>query len=134
LEVHLEPGWHIYGEPLPKDCQPTVVQFEGPLIGEYSWEMPTPEPVVLKALSETLPVYQGEIRAFGKLGIRWSPPLPAKFLQPLGPPIEPGLHYVEGLLRFQACSDRVCEAPQTVKFQLPLTVQAGIPAPAKKSA
>jgi hypothetical protein len=133
LEVHLETGWHIYGEPLPKNYQPTAVQFEGPLIGEYSWEMPAAEPVLLKALGETLPVYQGGIRASGKLGIRWSPPSPAKFLAPLGPPIEPGLHQIEGLLRFQACSDLVCEPPQSVKFRLPLTIEAGIPAPPRKS-
>lgn len=133
LEVHLEPGWHIYGEPLPKNYQPAVLQFEGPLIGDYSLEMPAAESVLLKALGETLPVYQGEIRAVGKVGIRWSPPMPAKFLQPLGPPIEPGLHQVDGVFRFQACSDRVCEAPQTVRFQLPLTIEPGIPAPPKKS-
>jgi hypothetical protein len=85
-------------------------------------------------LGETLPVYEGEIRARGKLGVKWSPPIPAKFLQSLGPPIEPGLHHIEGSFRFQACNDRVCEAPQTVKFQLPLTIEAGIPAPPKKSA
>ena len=133
LEVHLEPGWHIYGEPLPKNYQPTALQFEGPLVDEFSLEMPAAEPVLLEALGETLPVYGGEIRAVGKLGIRWSPPIPAKFLQPLGPPIEPGLHHIEGLFRFQACSDRVCEAPQNVKFQLPLTIEAGVPAPPKKS-
>ena len=132
LEVHLEPRWHIYGKPLPKNYQPTELQLEGPLVGEFSLEMPAPKPVRLEALGETLPVYGGEIRALGKLGIRWSPPIPAKFLQPLGPPIEPGLHHIEGLFRFQACSDRVCEAPQTVKFQLPLTIEVGIPAPPKK--
>jgi hypothetical protein len=109
------------------------LQFEGPLVGEQSLEMPPAKPVLLRALDETLPVYQGEIRALGKLGIRWSPPSPAKFLEPLGPPIEPGLHHIDGLFRFQACSDQVCEAPQTVRFQLPLTIEAGIPAPPKKS-
>jgi Disulphide bond corrector protein DsbC len=133
LEVHIEPGWHIYGEPLPKSYQPTAVQFEGPLVGEYSLELPPAKPVRLAALGETLPVYEGEIRARGKLGIRWSPPMPAKFLQPLGPPIEPGPHYIDGRFRFQACSDQVCEPPQAVKFRLPLTIEAGIPAPPKKS-
>jgi hypothetical protein len=133
LEVHLEPGWHIYGEPLPKNYQPTALEFHGPLVAEYSMELPAAKPLLLKALAETLPVYEGEIQAHGKLGIKWSPPMPAKFLEPLGPPIEPGLHHIEGLLRFQACSDRVCEPPQVLKFQLPLTIEAGIPAPPKKS-
>ena len=133
LEVHLQPGWHIYGEPLPKNYQPTLLQFEGPLVGEYSLEMPPAKSTLLEALGETLPVYDGEIRALGKLGIRWSPPIPAKFLEPLGPAIEPGQHHIEGILRFQACSDQICEAPQTVKFQLPLTIEKGIPAPPRKS-
>jgi hypothetical protein len=133
LELKVEPGWHIYGEPLPKHYQPTVLQFEGPLVDELRLEMPQAEPVLLEALGETLPVYQGQVRAIGKLGIRWSPPMPAKFLLAIGPPIEPGLHHIDGTLRFQACSDRVCEPPQAIKFQLPLTIEAGIPAPPKKA-
>jgi hypothetical protein len=132
LEVRLKPGWHIYGEPLPKNYQSARVQFEDPIVGEYSLEMPPAKPVLLEALGETLPVYEGEIRALGKLAIKWSPPMPAKFLEALGRPIEPGLHQIDGMFRFQACSERVCEAPQTVRFKLPLTIEAGIPAPPKK--
>jgi hypothetical protein len=102
-------------------------------VDEQSLEMPSAKPVLLKALNETLPVYEGEIRAIGKLGIRWSPPMPAKFLEALGKRIEPGLHQVEGTFRFQACSDEVCEMPQTIRFELPLTIEAGIPAAPKKA-
>ncbi len=132
LDVRLEPGWHIYGEPLPKSYQSTLLQFEGPLVGELSLQMPPAKSALLKALGETLPVYEDEIRAVGKLAIRWSPPIPAKFLEPLGPPIEPGLHHIDGIFRFQACSDEVCEVPQTARFQLPLTIEGGIPAPPRK--
>jgi hypothetical protein len=134
LEVHLEPGWHIYGEPLPHNYQPTTVQLEGPLVNQLSLEMPPAQPALLKALGESLPVYEGRIRAIGKLGIKWSPPSPARFLQPLGPPIEPGLHHIDGVFRFQACSDVICQAPQVIRFELPLTIEAGIAAPPKKSA
>ena len=133
LVINLAPGWHIYGQPLPDNYQATEVTFEGPLVGEYSFEMPPAKPVLLDALGETLPVYEGVIQARGRLGIKWSPPIPAKFLESLGAPIEPGLHHIEGAFRFQACNDRACEAPQTVGFQLPLTIQRGIPAPPKKS-
>jgi AhpC/TSA family/Disulphide bond corrector protein DsbC len=133
LDVHLEPGWHVYGDPLPKNYQAIALQFEGPLVGEYSMKMPAARPILLKALNETLPVYEDELHAMGKLGIRWSPPIPAKFLEPLGPPIKPGLHQIDGAFRFQACSDDVCEMPQTIKFQLALTIESGIPAPPKKS-
>jgi len=88
--------------------------------------------MLLKSLGETLPVYSGEIRAVGKLGIKWSPPALAKFLEPFGKLIEPGAYKIGGTLRFQACSDDVCETSQAIKFELPLTVEAGIsPAPKK---
>ena len=133
LVVRIKPDWHVYGEPLPKSYQSTAVQFEGPLVDEFSFEMPPAKSMLLKAVNETLPVYEGEIRATGKLGIKWSPPIPAKFLEPLGPPIEPGLHHLEGTFRFQACSDQLCQPPQTVRFKLPLKIEKGIPAPPKKS-
>jgi hypothetical protein len=131
LAVQLKPGWHIYGEPLPENYQSTQLQFEGPLVDSQSLEMPPARPLPLKALNETLPVYEGEIRAFGKLGIKWSPPIPARFLEALGKPIEPGLHQIDGVFRFQACSDEVCEMPQALRFHLPLTIEAGIGAPPK---
>jgi Disulphide bond corrector protein DsbC len=132
LEVRVKPGWHVYGTPLPGNYQATELALEGPLVGEQSLEMPAARPIMLKALGETLPVYDNEIRAIGKLRINWSPPRPAKFLEPLGPRIEPGLHSIDGVLRFQACDDQVCELPQTIKFKLPLTIEPGIP-PAPKS-
>jgi hypothetical protein len=133
LDVRLKPGWHVYGKPLPGNYQAIELAFEGPLVGEQSLEMPSAKPMLLKALGETLPVYENEIRAIGKLGISWSPPMPAKFLEALGPRIEPGLHSIDGVLRFQACSDDVCEIPQTVEFKLPLRIEAGIPSVPKKA-
>ena len=133
LEVRVKPGWHIYGARVPKNYQATEVSFEGPLVDQQSLEWPSAKPMLLKALGETLPVYEGEMRAIGKLGIRWSPPLPAKFLEPLGERIEPGLHHVDGIFRFQACSDETCEMPQAIGFQLPLVIESGIPPVVRRS-
>ncbi len=133
LKIRLRPGWHIYGKPLPDNYQPTELVFDSPLVGEQFLELPPPRPILLKALGETLPVYEGEMRVVGKLGIQWSPPRPAKFLEALGKWIEPGLYSINGTFRFQACSDEVCEAPHAIPFELPLRVEAGIP-PAPKSA
>ena len=47
---------------------------------------------------------------------------------------EPGPYKIGGTLRFQACSDDICETPQAIKFELPLTVEAGIPPAPKKAA
>ena len=134
LGIHLKPEWHIYGTPLPDNYRPTELLFDGLIVGEQSLELPAAKPILLKALDETLPVYTGEVRAVGKLGIKWSPPVPAKFLEAFGKRIEPGPYKIGGTLRFQACSDDICETPQAIKFELPLTVEAGIPPAPKKSA
>jgi hypothetical protein len=133
LELNLKPGWHIYGDPLPANYQATRLTFEGPLIDQQSIEMPAPKPMLLKALAETLPVYEGKLRAVGKLGIKWSPPRPAKFLERLGSRIEPGLYSIGGTFRFQPCSEEICEMPQSARFQLPLKIENGIPAAPKKA-
>ena len=134
LHLRLQPGWHVYGKPLPGNYQTTELLFDSPLVGEYSLELPPPQPMLLRALGETLPVYEGEMRAVGKLGIKWSPPRPAPFLQALGKQIEPGPHTIKGELRFQACSNDVCEAPQAIPFELPLHLEAGIPQAPKQPA
>lgn len=132
LEVHLEPGWHIYGKPLPSNYQPVDLVLESPFISEQSLELPAPQPLLLPALGETLPVYGGAFKAHGKVAIKWSPPMPAPFLLPLGEMIKPGLYQLDGTLKFQACSDDVCEMPQAIKFMLPLTIEARVPSAPKK--
>jgi Disulphide bond corrector protein DsbC len=134
LHLRLRPGWHIYGKPLPSSYRPTELIFEGPLVGEQSIELPAAKPMLLKALGETLPVYEGEVRATGRLGIKWSPPMPAKFMEPFGKTIAPGSYKIAGTLRFQPCSDTVCEPPQAVRFELPFELEAGVlPAPRKRT-
>lgn len=133
LRIRLNPGWHIYGRPVPGSYRPTELIFESPIVGEQSIELPPAKPMLLKALGETLPVYEGEIRATGKLGIKWSPPMPAKFMEPFGKPIAPGPYKIAGTLRFQACSETVCEAPQAIEFELPLELEAGVPPAPRKS-
>jgi hypothetical protein len=127
LRLKLPPGWHVYGQPLPANYQPLELNFSSPLIDTQSMAMPPAKPMKLEALNETLPVYENEVQAFGKVHVRWSPPLPAKFLLALAEPIETGLHHLEGTLRFQACSDLVCEAPQALAFTLPLAIEDGVP-------
>ena len=134
LDVRLKPSWHIYGTPLPGNYQATELLFDDLIVSEQALELPPAKPMLLKSLGETLPVYSGKIRAVGKLGIKWSPPAPAKFLEPFGKLIEPGPYKIGGTFRFQACSDDVCETPQAIKFELPLTVEAGIPPAPKKAA
>lgn len=132
IELKIAPGWHIYGQPLPANYQAAELSFSGDIVGEYLIDFPPAQSMTFEALGETLPVYSGTVRATGKLGVRWSPPMPAKFLAPLGKRIEPGPHMIDGLLRFQTCSDSVCEPPESIRFELPLTIEAGVPPAPKK--
>ena len=134
LLIRLKPGWHIYGKPLPSNYRPTELIFEGPIVGEQSIELPPAKPMLLKALGETLPVYEGEVSATGRLGIKWSPPMPVKFMEPFGKTIPPGPYKIGGTLRFQACSDTVCEPPQAIKFELPFELEAGVSSVPKRPA
>jgi len=127
LEIDVKPGWHIYGKPLPSNYRPTELILSGPLVDTLTLELPAPQTKLMKALNETLPIYEGRVRALGKLGIKWSPPMPAPFLLKIGPVIEPGSHKIEGVLRYQACSETVCEPPEEVRFELPLTIEKGVP-------
>jgi len=132
LDLKIEPGWHVYGSPVPAGYQPLELKLASPLIGEQSLELPMAVPMELKALGETLPVYAKGFRATGRVFIKWSPPAPAPFLLALAEMMNPGAYQVEGTLRCQACSNEICEPPRVLRFSLPLTIEAGIPpAPAK---
>ncbi len=132
LEINLQPGWHIYGKPLSSNYRATELVLSGPLVDHLTLAMPTPQIKLMKAFNETLPIYEGKVQAVGKLGIKWSPPMPAPFLLKIGPVIEPGPHKIQGSLRYQACSETVCEPPEEIRFELPLTIEKGVP-PAPKA-
>ncbi len=132
VKLSLRPGWHIYGKPLPGNYQPLEIVFDGEIVGRQAFEFPPAKPTMLKALGETLPVYEGEFRVLGKLNIKWSPPPEVKFLgDSLGKRIEPGAYKLVGTLRLQACSDDVCEPPQAIRFDLPVTLEADVPTASK---
>lgn len=104
----LQPGWHVYGSPLPQAYTPTSVAFEDPKIIRQSFELPPAAPMQFAALGETIPVYTGSFRGSGSLLLKF--------------PLEEGHTVLSGQVRFQQCSDTVCEAPQTLPFELPLTL------------
>jgi hypothetical protein len=105
----LEPGWHVYGRPLPKAYTPTSISFDDPKIIRQSFELPQAMPMEIPSLNETLPVYSGSFRGLGSLLLKF--------------PIDAGKTALSGQLHFQQCSDTVCEAPQTIAFELPLIIE-----------
>ncbi len=131
LKINLKPGWHVYGTSVPDNYQALALTVDSPLVAEHSLDLPSPTPLLLKAVGEILPVYTHEIQAVGMLRIKWSPPMPVPFMEALGARIEPGAYTIKGTLHFQACSEEVCLAPQAVPFTVPVHIEAGIP-PAPK--
>jgi AhpC/TSA family/Disulphide bond corrector protein DsbC len=105
----LEPGWHIYGAPLPAAWTTTDVTFEGSAIIRQSFELPSAAQMRIAALGKTLPVYSGSFQALGSLLLRF--------------PIDAGRTMLSGRVRFQQCSDAICEAPEEVPFELPVILE-----------
>jgi hypothetical protein len=108
----LEPGWHVYGTPLPDGYTATSVTFDDPQIIQQSFQLPPATPIEISGLGETLPVYSGSFQGAGSLLLRF--PLPA------------GITKLRGQVRFQQCSDTVCEAPEALPFELTLTLEPSL--------
>jgi AhpC/TSA family/Disulphide bond corrector protein DsbC len=104
----LQPGWHIYGTPLPAGYTTTSVTFESPAVVSQKLELPAAQMLDIAALGETLPVYSGSFRAIGTLLLKF--------------PLPEGRLVLQGRLVFQQCSNTVCEAPETMSFDLALTL------------
>jgi hypothetical protein len=105
----LEPGWHVYGAPLPEGYTTTSVTFDGPAIVHQSFELPSAAPIRMDFVGETVPVHSGSFQGFGSLLLRF--------------PLDDGKTMLSGRVSFQQCSDTICEAPETIPFELPLTLE-----------
>lgn len=110
VKIAIEPGWHIYGNPVPEDFVPTSVEFDKTVIAKQQIKFPAPTPVTFKGLGETLPVYEHSVKAAGTLTI--------------DPKSKPGNYQLAGTFKFQECNDNICKMPQAVKFEIPVTVAA----------
>lgn len=106
---NLEPGWHVYGAPLPEAYTTTSVRFDGPQIVRQYFDLPSAVPLRDGALKETLPVYAGSFQGVGSLLLRF--------------PLEEGETVLSGHVCFQQCSETICEAPEALPFELRLTLE-----------
>ena len=74
-----------------------------------AFEVPKVRIMKMEALDESLPVHCDSFQGLGSLL--------------LGYPFPAGRTVFPGKLRFQQCSDAVCEAPETISLELPLTIE-----------
>jgi hypothetical protein len=105
----LEPGWHVYGAPLPEGYTTTSVTFDGPTILRQSFDLPPTAPIRANCHGETVPMHSGSFQGLGSLLLRF--------------PLDAGKIMLSGRVSFQQCSDTVCEPPEAIAFELPLTLE-----------
>ncbi len=116
-EFAIAPGWHVYGKPLPEEYTPATITFDNDLVSSQKLDFPTPTPVKFELLGDTLPVYQGRFKATGDILLRQK--------------LTPGESQLGGTLSFQECNDNLCKMPQQVRFEIPLRIDALVPATPK---
>lgn len=105
----LQPGWHIYGPTVSPPCAATSITFEGPNVLDQRLALPGPQVLNFPNPGEAASVYSGSFQGVGTLLLKH--PLPEENLT------------LSGLLTFQQCSDTVCEPPETLPFELTLTLE-----------
>jgi AhpC/TSA family/Disulphide bond corrector protein DsbC len=107
----LEPGWHVYGTPTSDMYSATSITFDDPKIARQSFKLPELQTMESQA-------YGGSFQVLGSLLLKF--------------PTDAGKTVLSGQLSFQQCSDTVCEAPETITFELPLTIEPFMDAERKK--
>jgi uncharacterized protein YyaL (SSP411 family) len=111
VTVTIQPGWHIYANPVGlAEMNPTILEIgsaAGPAVSLVKVSYPKGK---TQAASPAVPgrafVYEGKV----ELGVRLR----------LAQPIDPGPVSIPLILSYQACNDRLCQAP--AKLRIPLTV------------
>lgn len=106
IEVHIAPGWHIYGPETPAGYVPLSVAVAsepaGARIGPVSW--PPTRPFAVAGLAEEFAVYDGTVRIDA----------PVEFIIQRGS----GDARLEVTVAFQACSATECFAPSSITATL----------------
>lgn len=110
LEIDLKPKMHVYS-PGVQGYIPIEWKLEaGTLAKLHAFEYPPSQQMRLKAISETVPVYQGHVRINREITFG-----PENAVKPLVS--SSGLLILKGSLQYQACDDKECFIPQTVPLE-----------------
>jgi len=121
LDVDLQPNMHVYA-PGVEGYIPIDWKMEDSGTAQvHAPTYPRAEKLYLKAIDETVPAYRNHFRLTRDITI---PPE-----NKLKPAVDgSGRFVVDGSLRYQACDDRVCYIPQTVRLQWTFEYEALGPA------
>lgn len=110
VRLTVQPGWHINSNPpKPMEYVPTEVEFKGKQGTKLSkLKFPDGKPLRVDGEPEPLSVYSGKVDLFGRLSV---------------PAAAAGqVEEMEIVVKFQACNDKTCELPATVKLSGKLPV------------
>lgn len=109
-ELEINPGLHIYGTTPSDSYLPTVLSLDGTdVVLQHHLRFPPPQLLTLGETEEAVPVYSGTVVVDGELVLK---PFLAK-----------GAYRLQGLLRYQACTESECYLPEEVSFEFPLQVE-----------
>jgi hypothetical protein len=101
IDVELEPNMHVYA-PGVDGYIPIDWKMESSAAADvHAPEFPKPEKLYLKAIDETVPAYRDHFRLIRDVTLSADASGPVT---------------LNGALRYQACDDRVCYIPQTLRL------------------
>jgi peroxiredoxin len=106
VDLQIEPGLHVYGQPIPDGYIPLSVEVapvDGMEVGPL--DAPAPSPFRVEGLNEQFFVYEGSVQVS----------------VPLTFPVATEDQTLDVRVRYQACSATDCRMPETLRFQLPIT-------------
>jgi hypothetical protein len=108
--IELKPGMHVYAPGVQGYIPIEFNLTATPAFQAHAPGYPAARTLRLKAIGETVPVYQGRFRVAEDITIA-----PEAQVKPLLSP--DGILTVEGSLRYQACDARICYPPQSVPLK-----------------
>lgn len=101
VEITIAGGWHINANPASEDLIPTELTMDlPPGVMLAAVEYPAGHPTRVGWSDDTIRLYSGSVVVFARIHV--------------APEIAPGPVTVRAALRYQACDDDVCLAPQTI--------------------
>ena len=106
VDITIDPGLHVYGHPIPEGFIPLSIDVVAPLTGLRVGTpvFPPPTPHQMEGFDEAFFIYEGDL----------SISIPLTFTAGVDATA------LEVKVRYQACSDQGCFAPQTVELSLPV--------------
>lgn len=105
LDIELKPKMHVYAPGVEGYIPIEWKMKNSPAFASHDVTLPPSKMLHLPAIDETVPVYAGSFRIVRDITIAAEPKV--KPLVDAG-----GKFTVEGILRYQACDDRMCYVPQ----------------------